>query len=67
MDKLACLLSFVGIYLNARKRIACWPVWLAASLLWVAYFAPKGEWASVVMWGGYAAFNCYGWYAWTKE
>jgi len=60
------VISIFGLFLNARKNILCWPIWLISSVLWVVYFIHLQEHASIIMWIVYTGFNIYGWFAWKK-
>lgn len=61
---LASLLSVGGLFLNARKRCACWPVWLVSNALWAWHTYRIQEWAALATWGVFSLFNLYGWWAW---
>lgn len=63
---IASALSILGLFLNARRHIYCWPVWLASNVLWIAHCVGVREWAAVVTWGLFLVFNAYGLYAWRK-
>ena len=67
MDILASFFSFAGIFLNAKKKILCWPVWNMASLLWVIHFIPRGEYFAAGMMSLYLITNTYGWWCWVQE
>jgi nicotinamide mononucleotide transporter len=60
-------LSITGLYLNAKKNIWCWPVWLLSSILWAVYFIHQHEIASIIMWIVYSGFNIFGWLEWSKK
>ena len=63
-------LSILGIILNAKKKILCWPVWLLSCFTWlyVALFNyDNPHWPEVVLWGTFALFNSYGWYEWSRK
>lgn len=60
----AALLSLVGIFLNAKKNIWCWPVWIASNFCWIAYSLYTQEWAVLITFGGFFLGNLYGWREW---
>jgi nicotinamide riboside transporter PnuC len=62
---IATSLSLTGIYLNARKKIACWPIWSVANVFWIIHL--WGDWASVSLWLFYTCFNVYGYFSWKKD
>lgn len=44
------LVSIIGILLNAKKKIACWPVWLVSNSGWIVYsILQKGYSSSNIM------------------
>ncbi len=63
----AALISIIGIILNAKKDILCWPTWLFSNFLWIAYSLPKKDYAYVVLWLVFGGFNIYGWLQWQKQ
>lgn len=58
---LALIVSMTGIFLNANKKILCWPTWILSGILWVVYYLPEEDWAAVCLWVAFAGFNIYGW------
>jgi nicotinamide mononucleotide transporter len=64
MGWLALILSALGIILNARKHIWCWPIWIFSNMLWVIYFGPRGDLAPSALNIGFALANVYGWWCW---
>jgi len=67
MDKIALLFSFLGIFLNSRKIIWCWPVWILGNGFWIIYDLQENQITSVILWAGFIIFNIYGWYQWKKD
>lgn len=66
-DIIALIFSLAGIYLNAKKIIWCWPVWIGSDVFWIIYFLPKQEWSSIVLWLVFGLMNIYGWLQWKKS
>jgi len=64
---IATLISIIGIFLNARKNMLCWPIWLVSNVLWVTYFALLGDPPSIILWIVFSIFNVYGWVQWSKD
>jgi len=60
-------ISILGIMLNARKDIRCWPVWLVSNVLWIIYFIVLANPPSIILWVVFSAFNIYGWIQWKKD
>jgi nicotinamide riboside transporter PnuC len=67
IDGSAIIASFTAIYLNAKKNILCWPIWIVSNILWIAYYIPIAEYSSVLFWVAYLGFNAYGLYSWSKD
>jgi nicotinamide mononucleotide transporter len=64
---IATVISIIGIILNAKKQISCWPVWIVSNILWIIYFASLDMTPSVVLWIVFTIFNVYGWRQWYKD
>lgn len=62
----AMLLSFTGIYMNARKNIWCWPVWLVSNAFWLVLGLHYRDSAIIIANFGFATGNSYGWVQWAK-
>lgn len=63
---LAC--SVIGLVLNARKDVKCWPIWCLASVCWIIYamaVAPQPVLALTNF--TFLAFNINGWIAWHND
>lgn len=63
----ATVISIIGIILNARKNMLCWPTWLVSNVLWVTYFLVLGDFPSIILWIVFSIFNVYGWIQWSKD
>ena len=59
-------LSTAGIILNAKKIIYCWPLWIAANIIWFCSAVPKNEFALASLWVVFIVFNLYGWVEWAR-
>ena len=65
---IATSLSIIGILLNAKKNILCWPIWIVSNVAWITYFtAINFDAPSVAMWGVFFFTNIYGWVQWRKD
>lgn len=62
----ATVLSIVGLVLNARKSIWCWPIWVAAASGWLLVFFHLEQWAAFTLWACYQGVNIWGWIQWTR-
>ena len=61
------LVSIIGIFLNAKKKIACWPVWLVSNSGWIVYSILQKDIPQVILWIAFSVSNVYGWYQWKKD
>lgn len=60
----AMVLSFFGIYLNAKKYVLCWPVWLISNAFWMILGIHYRDAAMILSQVGFTAGNIYGWRKW---
>ena len=62
--------SLLGIGLNAKKYIICWPVWMVGSIIFtfLAFIrGPQIVWADACLWFVFTLSNVYGWKCWAKD
>jgi nicotinamide riboside transporter PnuC len=69
---IASIVSILGIFLNARKIIWCWPVWIFSNFLWLFHTLDIPRFihldiATSLMWFVFLLANFYGAYLWRKE
>jgi len=62
----AALVSLIGIVLNAKKNMLCWPIWLISNFLWIGYSLLEMDIPSIVLWIMFSFANIYGWVIWKK-
>jgi hypothetical protein len=67
MDWLGFLLTAVGLFLLAHKRIICWPILLISNAAWISYWIPRGELAALGMTGMYVVLNLYAYWQWRRD
>lgn len=65
---ISTILSVIGIVMNAKKIIWCWPVWMASNVGFIygaifVDFTPN----LIVLWVMFLGFNVYGWREWKKS
>lgn len=63
----AYVVALIGLVLNAKGKILCWPIWIVSAIIWVVYFVMKNDTQSIILWVTYLSFNFYGWYMWKKK
>ena len=61
------VVSLIGIILNAKKNILCWPVWIASNFGWITYSLYQGDFPQILLWITFTAFNFYGWLKWSTD
>lgn len=67
MDWIAVLFSLGGLFLNAKKIIWCWPLWLVSNVFWIAYALGTKQLSIVITQAVFAAANWYAWKQWKKS
>lgn len=67
MDWIAMILSVLGIVLNAKKNMWCWPIWILSNICWLIYFLGKGEYPVIILNVIFGIVNTYGWIQWSKD
>ena len=63
----AALISLIGIVLNAKKIMLCWPIWIFSNILWIIYSLMEKDFPSVFLWVMFTFANIYGWIQWRKN
>ncbi len=61
------LLSVAAVVLTIRRSVWCWPVWIAATLLYVVVFADAKLYSDVLLQFFFLAMQVAGWRAWGKH
>ena len=64
MDWIALILSVVAVWLNARKQIACWFLYLLSNIAWAFFAFSTKQPALFAMQGIFFALNIYAWFKW---
>lgn len=58
--------TVVGIWLTTRRLLACWPIVLAADLLYLAVFFRARLFSDALLQVFFVAFTLYGWWHWWR-
>ena len=66
LEIVAVVVSFLGIWLTARRRLLCWPVNLLACALYAKLFLDVRLYADMVLQLLFAVAILYGWVAWAR-
>mgnify|MGYP001575322118 CR=1 FL=1 len=62
------IVNIIGCFLNARKKIGCWPIWIGTAILNSWYFAfYRPNYGIALIWVSYLFFDVYGWIKWRKN
>jgi hypothetical protein len=60
--------NIMGCYLNAKKNIICWPLWIGSAILNSWYFIfYKPDYGIAFLWLAYIGFDIYGFFQWRKK
>jgi nicotinamide mononucleotide transporter len=60
------LTTLVGIWLTTRRLLACWPVVLAADVLYLVVFYRAQLFSDALLQVFFVAFTLYGWWHWWR-
>lgn len=66
LEIVAVTISFLGIWLTARRRMLCWPVNLLACALYFRLFLDVRLYADMVLQAIFGVAILYGWAMWAK-
>jgi nicotinamide mononucleotide transporter len=66
LEIVAVIISFLGIWLTARRRMLCWPVNLVACALYFKLFLDVRLYADMVLQALFGVAIVYGWIAWAR-
>jgi len=58
--------TLVGIWLTTRRMLICWPVVLAADVLYLVVFYRARLFSDALLQIFFVAFTCYGWWHWWR-
>jgi len=59
--------ALVGTFLNARKNMWCWPLWLISNSGLALYFSINHLWSQTVLQTVFFILSAYGWYSWREK
>ena len=63
----AALFSLTGIWLNIRKNIFCWFMFMCSDSLWLTYSVLTKQWALSITHIIFMIANIYGFLIWSKK
>ncbi|MCJ2182139.1 nicotinamide riboside transporter PnuC [Novosphingobium sp. 1949] len=66
LEIIAVIVSFLGIWLTARRRMLCWPINLLACALYFQLFLEVRLYADMVLQALFGIAILYGWIAWMR-
>jgi nicotinamide mononucleotide transporter len=66
LEILAVIVTFLGIWLTAQRRMLCWPVNLIACALYFEVFLDARLYADMVLQAMFGIAILYGWIAWAR-
>lgn len=65
-DSLTTIISFTAIFLQAKKFIFSWGLWIVADLIYVPLYFYKNLFPTTVLYALFLALAAYGWLQWVK-
>jgi nicotinamide mononucleotide transporter len=66
LELIAVVISFLAIWLTAKRRMLCWPINFLACALYFKLFLDVRLYADMVLQALFAAAIVYGWAAWAR-
>lgn len=66
LEIIAVIISFLAIWLTAKRRMLCWPINLLACALYFKLFLDVRLYADMVLQALFAAAILYGWVGWAR-
>ena len=58
--------TLIGIWLTTRRKLLCWPITLAADVLYLVVFYRAQLLSDALLQGFFVVFTLYGWYHWWR-
>ena len=50
-----------------KKRLECWPLWVALDILFVALFLQQGLYPTAALYGVFTLLAFHGWLTWRRD
>lgn len=63
----AAIASLVGVWLNIRRNVACFWIWLVTNSAWVVVDLHAGIFAQAALQGVYVGLSIYGILSWSRK
>jgi nicotinamide riboside transporter PnuC len=67
LEYIGLFCTVLGMYLNGRKFMSCWAVWIIGDALWIIAYLPRHDWAIIATNVIFVGLNIWGWRAWSKS
>ncbi len=66
-DALTTVLSLLATWGQARKKVECWWLWIAADVVYVPLYGYKDLWLTAILYIGFMALCAHGLRKWTAD
>jgi nicotinamide mononucleotide transporter len=67
MDWIAVVLSLIGSYFIAVKKVIAYPIFLIGNTFWILFYMKNDIYSAILLNIIYSVINVYGWYQWKKD